>query len=54
MTTKLLTIKQYISKVKPVSRQAILQAIKEKKPLLLPRVVSYKKIGRDWVLEVTD
>jgi len=55
--TSLLTTTQYGKKVKK-SRQSILNAIKKeekgrKKPHLLPGVISHKKVGRDYILEVS-
>ncbi len=56
MGIKTLTIPQY-ARIINKSRQAVMSAItKEKKgrpkPHLLPNVISYKKIGRDYILEV--
>lgn len=53
MPIRLLTINQYRKEFKKVSRQAILKAINKKSPPL-PKVINAKKMGRDWVLEVTD
>lgn len=53
MANKLITIPDYCKTIKKVSRQAVLKAIKNKKPHLLPNVVNITKLGRDYLLEVT-
>lgn len=52
---QILTIPQYIKKVKNVSRQAVLKAVRdfENKKHLLPGVTNVTKPGRDYFLEVS-
>lgn len=49
---KEMTIPQYAKQIKNVSRQAVLKSIKKNKLHLLPNVVSFRKINKDYILEV--
>lgn len=58
MPSETLTISQYAKKIKKSSRQSVLKAIKDcekgkDKWKLLPSVVTYKKIGCYYLLEVS-
>lgn len=57
MSTKILTIPEYAKAIKGASRQTVLKAIKDcekgkDKLHLLPNVIEYKKLGRDYILTV--
>jgi len=48
-----LTTTEYAKKIKKCSTQAVRKAIINNKLRLLPKVVGFKKHGRDWLIEIT-
>ena len=48
----ILTTKEYAKKIKNCSEQAVRKAASKDKLALLPKVISFKKHGRDWLFEV--
>jgi hypothetical protein len=53
MPSKQLSVSEYAKTIKYCTRQAVLKALSKNKMKLLPGVLSVKKIGNQFVLEVS-